>query len=116
MNLENHRRFVYQIVRQIPVGKVTTYGFIAQAIGLPNHARWVGKVLQQYDQESDYLPAHRVVNAQGKLTGYAAFGQMFPMEERLIQEGILITNGKIRSLKNFIWDPSSESQVEGIYL
>jgi methylated-DNA-protein-cysteine methyltransferase-like protein len=97
-------RQVYALVRTIPVGKVTTYGTIALALGAPGHARQVGSALAAFHQEQD-LPAHRVVNRSGVLTGAHAFGPPGTMRALLEAEGVTFTeDGRVR-LATHLWEP-----------
>ncbi|ALO15554.1 MGMT family protein [Salinivirga cyanobacteriivorans] len=96
---------VYEITRQVPAGKVTTYGLIARSIGSPQSARMVGWALNAKKAWLDGIPAHRVVNRKGLLTG----SKYFPgnsMAELLENEGIEIDNNQIIDLDKHLWDPS----------
>ncbi|MEX1011148.1 MAG: MGMT family protein [Balneolaceae bacterium] len=96
---------VYSVVERIPYGKVTTYGAIARTIGLVSSARMVGYALQRTAGKEDSLPAHRVVNRLGELTGHHSFpGDT--MRERLIQEGIAFTETYRVDLTRHFWNPS----------
>ncbi len=97
---------VYDIVAQIPYGKVTTYGAIAEHLGIRSGARLVGWALNKtlesgQDQE---LPCHRVVNRLGQLSGKAYFGGNV-MEERLKQEGISFTDKDTVDIEKHFWKP-----------
>lgn len=102
---ENIFDLVYQIVRLIPPGKVTTYGAIAACIGLKSGARMVGYAMSAAHVLPD-LPAHRVVNAAGMLTGKHHFGEPGTMQELLEAEGLEIKSDKILRFKDYFWDPS----------
>lgn len=99
--LINH---IYDIVNMIPFGKVTSYGAIAKAIGLKSGARWVGWAMNQ-SHLIPGIPAHRVVNSQGLLTGKDHFGTPTKMAELLANEGIQVNNNKVVDIKNVFWDP-----------
>lgn len=94
---------IYQIVKQIPKGKITTYGAIAQVIGTTTSARMVGWVLNK--SHTLQLPAHRVVNRNGVLTGKMHFATPTLMQELLEQEGIKIKDDKIINFKSNLWQP-----------
>ncbi len=98
---------VYQVVRQIPFGKVTTYGAIAKAIGAPRSARMVGYAMNASHVDNS-IPAHRVVNRNGMLTGKHHFEGSNLMQQLLESEGIVIVNNKIENLQNYLWLPSIE--------
>ncbi|WP_069133519.1 MGMT family protein [Rhodohalobacter halophilus] len=98
---------VYEIVMQIPAGKVTTYGAIAGCIGVKSGARMVGYALNNLAGQSDgeSVPAHRVVNRLGQLTGRAYFeGDV--MKERLEQEGVEFKEEYTVHIEKHFWDPA----------
>jgi methylated-DNA-protein-cysteine methyltransferase-like protein len=99
---------VYEIVRLIPVGKVTTYGAIAKTIGSPQSSRMVGWAMNNSHNSDKVVPAHRVVNRNGMLTGKHFFGGSSVMENLLRAEGIKIKNDKIVDFKSHFWDPLKE--------
>jgi methylated-DNA-protein-cysteine methyltransferase-like protein len=99
---------VYQIVRLIPFGRVTTYGAIANALGLGS-ARMVGWALNHCGTEAFEVPAHRVVNRKGALTGQLHFSPEHTMESRLNDEGIEIKDSVIVSMEKYFWDPAGLS-------
>ncbi|MBK6374430.1 MAG: MGMT family protein [Saprospiraceae bacterium] len=99
---------VYQIVRLIPLGRVTTYGAIANALGLGS-ARMVGWALNHCGTEAFEVPAHRVVNRKGALTGQLHFSPEHTMESRLNDEGIEIKDSVIVSMEKYFWDPAGLS-------
>lgn len=97
---------VYDVVAQIPKGKVTSYGAIARYLGVESGARMVGYAMnnyQSYDLEFD-LPAHRVLNRLGQLTGRAHF-EGDTMRERLVQEGIVFKEEYTVDMEKHYWDP-----------
>ena len=99
---------VYQLVRLVPRGKVTTYGAIANALGLGS-ARMVGWALNHCGTAAYEVPAHRVVNRKGELSGQLHFSPDYPMGRRLMDEGIEIHESVIVDLKSYFWDPSQIS-------
>jgi methylated-DNA-protein-cysteine methyltransferase-like protein len=105
-NLEKQtfQQAVYDIVRLIPTGRVTSYGAIARAIGFPNFSRMVGKVMSQCPCDID-IPAHRVVNGQGFLSAKNTFEMQ---QQRLETEGVVVKNDKIKNWKAIFWNPIEE--------
>ena len=95
---------VYQIAKQVPKGKVTTYGAIAKAIGSPQAGRVVGYALNSKKFNLGEIPAHRVVNRNGLLTGKKHFPRN-AMQELLINEGINIKDNKIINFEEYFWQP-----------
>ncbi len=98
---------VYDVVRQIPFGKVTSYGAIARSIGSPQASRMVGWAMNGSHTIIPYVPAHRVVNRNGMLTGKAHFGSKDTMQELLKAEGIEVCKDKIVNFRAYFWDPMS---------
>jgi len=98
---------VYDVVRQIPAGRATSYGSIAKFLGSKLSARMVGWAMNACHGMPD-IPAHRVVNRNGVLSGKHFFGSPTAMQELLEQEGIVVDNDKIKDFKNVYWDPSAE--------
>lgn len=103
---------VYQVVRLIPKGRVTSYGAIAKYLGSPQSSRMVGWAMNQSHHQPEYVPAHRVVNRTGMLTGKHFFGGSFVMSDLLISEGIQVEDDKIVNFKNHFWDPGKELGYE----
>ena len=97
---------VYNVVRKIPVGRVTTYGAIAKHIGSPNSSRMVGWAKNASHQKSD-VPAHRVVNRIGLLSGKHHFYGTDLMKQLLENEGINIENDKVINFEKVFWDPKN---------
>lgn len=95
---------VYDVVRLIPKGKVTSYGAIAKYLGTGRSARMVGWAMNAVVDKID-VPAHRVVNRNGLLTGKMHFSTLTEMQERLENEGIKIENDKIVNFIKVFWDP-----------
>jgi methylated-DNA-protein-cysteine methyltransferase-like protein len=103
---ENFFEQVYQVVEQIPYGKVTTYGAIAEFLGSKSASRMVGWAMNNAHALDKPVPAHRVVNRQGLLTGKMHFkGQS--MQERLEAEGIVIIEDQIQRFKSVFWHPNT---------
>lgn len=99
---------VYTIVKKIPYGKVTTYGLIARYLGTPKSARMVGYAMNSSHKFPD-IPAHRVVNRNGLLTGRHHFFGSSLMQELLENEGIIIIDNKIENFNNILWNPSTKN-------
>ena len=97
---------VYAVVRQIPVGRVTSYGAIARAIGAPQSARMVGWAMNASHTHAD-VPAHRVVNRIGLLTGKHHFHGTSLMQQLLENEGIVVKNNQVQDFPDVFWDPQS---------
>jgi methylated-DNA-protein-cysteine methyltransferase related protein len=103
---EQHKDFfehVYEIVRLIPEGRVTNYGSIAKALGTPKSSRMVGWAMNAAHAKSD-VPAHRVVNRNGLLTGKMHFSTPTRMQELLENEGITVKNDQIQYFNTVYWD------------
>ena len=98
---------VYDVVKRIPYGKVTTYGAIAKYLGSAKSARTVGWAMNNSHQFNN-IPAHRVVNRIGLLTGKHHFPGSNLMKQLLENEGLTIENDKIIDFKKYFWDPSKE--------
>lgn len=105
---------VYAVVKLIPYGRVTTYGAIAKYLGAPRSSRMVGWALNNCHHISPPLPAHRVVNRNGLLTGKAHFETYNTMCERLISEGIRIENDAVIDMPKLLWDPAKELPLNNI--
>lgn len=97
---------VYEVVKLIPSGKICTYGAIARHIGSPQSARMVGYALNGSSTLDEYIPAHRVVNRKGLLTGKRYFNGN-SMEELLQSEGLIIEENQILNFEENLWDPNS---------
>jgi len=111
MKEESFFEKVYIIVKQIPYGKVTTYGIIANYLGTPKSARMVGWALNSSGMDNT-VPAHRVVNRNGILTGKHHFKGTNLMKQLLENEEIMVSNNQIIDFENKIWDPLSESKLQ----
>ncbi len=99
---------VWDVVRQIPEGRVTTYGAIANYLGTKSSARMVGYAMNSSFGLMPKVPAQRVVNRNGILSGKAHFATSTLMEELLQKEGIQVEDDKIVNFTNVFWDPSIE--------
>jgi methylated-DNA-protein-cysteine methyltransferase-like protein len=107
LNNDNFFERVYEIVRQIPVGKVTSYGAIAKALGTARSARMVGWAMNASHNLED-VPAHRVVNRLGMLSGKHHFEGINLMQQLLENEGIRIKDNQILDFKKHFWEPISK--------
>lgn len=99
---------IYEIVKQIPPGRVTTYGAIARCIGTKSGARMVGWAMNASHAHPVFVPAHRVVNRNGLLTGKHHFEGSTVMEDLLKSEGIEIEDDQIVNFEKHFWDPFVE--------
>lgn len=99
---------VYEVVKLIPPGKVTSYGAIARYLGAPGAARMVGWAMNQSHSHPQFVPAHRVVNRIGLLTGKHHFQGQNLMQELLENEGAVIRDNRIVNFKDLFWDPVRE--------
>jgi len=116
VQLKNHRKRenpgfferVYEVTRQIPFGRVTSYGAIANYLSTGKSARMVGWALNNSHHLQDFIPAHRVVNRNGVLTGKHHFGNTNTMKQLLENEGIQVVDDQIVDFENHFWDPLKE--------
>ena len=99
---------VYAVARLIPSGRVTTYGAIASFIGSPQAARMVGWAMNKSGLEQKFVPAHRVVNRVGLLTGKHFFHGENIMKELLENEGIVIVDDMVKDFDKIFWNPAEE--------
>ncbi len=99
---------VYEIVSLIPKGKVTTYGAIAKALGVARSSRLVGTAMVNSHSSKLNVPAHRVVNRNGLLTGKHHYETSTQMMELLEQEGLKVINDQIQDFHKAFWDPLNE--------
>jgi methylated-DNA-protein-cysteine methyltransferase-like protein len=99
---------VFDVVRQIPRGRVTTYGAIAQYLGTRMSARMVGWAMNASHVSNPPVPAQRVVNRNGMLSGRHHFSTPTKMEELLKKEGIIVKDDVIVDFRKIFWDPSLE--------
>lgn len=100
---------VYEVAEQIPYGRVTSYGAIARFIGTARSARMVGWAMNASHTSRVFIPAHRVVNRNGQLTGKLHFGNSTTMQQLLENEGMIIEDDRILNFKEKFWDPSKET-------
>ena len=100
---------VYALVRACPAGKVTTYGWIGKALGYPRGARMIGWIM---NESPEGVPAQRVINSKGELSGSWAFGQRGRMRKLLEAEGIVFSEDERVDLKRYGWDPSRDLSAE----
>ncbi|MFD2245892.1 MGMT family protein [Pontibacter ruber] len=98
---------VYQVVKLIPKGRVTSYGAIASYLGSKGSARMVGWALIA-SHPMTQIPAHRVVNRIGMLTGKQHFDEPNAMRDRLEQEGVKVENDQVVNFEKLFWDPAKE--------
>lgn len=99
---------VFDVVRQIPKGRVTSYGAIANYLGTKSSARMVGWAMNASHTAKPKVPAQRVVNRLGMLSGKAHFATPTQMEDLLRKEGISVKDDVIQDFKKIFWDPSLE--------
>jgi len=99
---------VYEVTKCIPFGRITSYGAIARCLGSGRSARMVGWALNVSHSNREFIPAHRVVNRNGLLTGKHHFGNSSTMEQLLENEGIIIENDRIINFNEKFWDPGIE--------
>lgn len=106
-NKENFFQNVYEVVKLIPKGRVTSYGAIASYLGAKGSARMVGWALIA-SQPFTKIPAHRVVNRNGMLTGKQHFEAGNAMQERLEEEGVAVKDDQVVDFERRFWDPGKE--------
>jgi methylated-DNA-protein-cysteine methyltransferase related protein len=102
---------VYEVARQIPYGRVTSYGAIASYLGTKGSARMVGWAMNSSHHNLLNIPAHRVVNRNGLLTGKHHFGGNDTMQQPLESEGIVVINNQIKDFDKYFWDPAKELKL-----
>ena len=107
LNKDNFFEKTYNVVRLIPYGRVTNYGSIAKFLGSPQSSRAVGYAMNHSHNTSD-IPAHRVVNRVGLLTGKHHFFGSNLMKKLLESEGIVIVNNQVQNFNILYWDPNIE--------
>ena len=105
---ENFFELVYDVARQIPKGRVTSYGAIARCLGTKMSARMVGWAMNGAGKVKPKVPAHRVVNRNGMLSGKHHFDAPDQMEALLKKEGIKVRNDRIIDFEKLFWDPAEE--------
>jgi methylated-DNA-protein-cysteine methyltransferase-like protein len=102
---------VYQVARLIPRGRVTSYGAIAKYLGAAGSSRLVGYAMNGAGTKKPKVPAHRVVNRNGELTGKFHFSTPYEMQELLEKEKVKVKNGKVLDFQKLFWDPSEELKI-----
>ena len=105
---ENFFELVFEVARQIPRGRVTSYGAIAACLGTKSSARMVGWAMNGCHRVKLKVPAHRVVNRNGMLTGKYHFSPPKLMEQLLKKEGVKVKNDQVQDFKKVFWDPMEE--------
>jgi methylated-DNA-protein-cysteine methyltransferase-like protein len=100
---------VFALVRACPAGRVTTYGWIGKALGYPRGARMIGWIM---NETPEGVPAQRVINSKGELSGSWAFGQRGRMRQLLEAEGVVFSANETVDLKRYGWDPSRDLTEE----
>lgn len=105
---------IYTVVRRIPEGRVTSYGSIARALGAPRSARMVGWALNSLPAGAD-VPAHRVVNRNGQLTGAHHFGPPDVMRGLLEDEGVTFIDDATVDLALHFWDPADDPAIDELF-
>jgi len=99
---------IYDVVRAIPKGRVSSYGAVAAAIGVKSGARMVGYAMNACQNAKPKVPAHRVVNRNGLLTGKHHFSPPEKMEQLLKKEGVKVKDDKVVDFDKLFWDPAKE--------
>ena len=105
---ENFFELVFEVARQIPKGRVTSYGAIAASLGSKSSARMVGWAMNGCHRVKPKVPAHRVVNRLGILSGKHHFSPPGMMEKLLKKEGVKVKNDQVVDFKKLFWDPVEE--------
>ncbi len=105
---DNFFELVFEVARQIPKGRVTSYGAIAESLGAKSSARMVGWAMNGCHHAKLKVPAHRVVNRNGMLTGKFHFSPPEKMEQLLKKEGIKVKDDKIVDFQKYFWNPLEE--------
>jgi len=99
---------VFEVVRQVPKGRVTTYGAVANCLGTKLSARMVGWAMNGAHRVRPKVPAHRVINRNGMLSGKHHFATPNQMQELLEKEGIKVIDDTVVDFKKLFWDPAEE--------
>jgi methylated-DNA-protein-cysteine methyltransferase-like protein len=105
---ENIYDIIFDVVRAVPKGRVTSYGAVAAAIGVKSGARMVGYAMNASGSVKPNVPAHRVLNRNGMLTGKHHFNPPEKMEQLLKKEGIKVKDDKVVDFDTLFWDPVKE--------
>lgn len=103
---------VFEVVELIPKGRVTSYGAIARYLGATRSSRLVGWAMNASHHQNKPIPAHRVVNRNGLLSGKMHFSSPTAMQEQLEAEGIKVINDQIQHFNELFWDPSKELRLD----
>lgn len=111
MAKEDFFNMVYQVVRLIPKGRVSSYGAIAKYLGAASSSRIVGYAMNGAHKIKPKVPAHRVVNRSGLLTGKHHFEHPFQMQELLEKEKIKVKDDKVVDFEKLFWDPMIELKL-----
>jgi methylated-DNA-protein-cysteine methyltransferase related protein len=99
---------VYELTKLIPCGRITSYGALAKYLGSGRSARMVGWALNSCHSRPEFIPAHRVVNRDGLLTGKLHFGNSTTMQQLLENEGIIVEDDRVINFTEKFWDPQKE--------
>ena len=110
-NLNSFFEQVYAVARLIPKGRVTSYGAIAKYLGTARSARMVGWAMNNAHHVRPKIPAHRVVNRNGLLTGKHHFGSLTRMKELLEKEKIKVKKDQVLNFRKHFWDPGEELKM-----
>ena len=102
---------VYEVVKLIPKGRATSYGAIAKYLASPKSSRMVGWAMNACHTQKEKIPAHRMVNRNGMLTGKMHFPEPDLMQKLLEKEGIKIKNDQIQNFEKVFWDPGIELKI-----
>ena len=102
---------IYDVVRAVPKGRVTSYGAVAASVGAASGARVVGYAMNMSFGVKPKVPAHRVVNRNGLLTGKHHFSPPEKMQELLEKEGIKVADDKVVNFDSLFWDPMKELEM-----
>lgn len=108
LNEGNFFEKVYAVVREIPYGRVTSYGAIAAYLGSKGSSRMVGWAMNAAHSQNEPVPAHRVLNRNGLLTGRGHFNPPSLMQFLLESEGIIVNDEQVQDFEKVFWDPSKE--------
>lgn len=114
MDVKKHEDFfqnVFDVARLVPKGRVTSYGAIAKYLGAARSARMVGWAMHAAGSQKKKVPAHRVVNSAGLLTGKHHFSTPTLMKELLQKEGVKVIKDKVKDFKKVFWDPAVELEL-----
>jgi methylated-DNA-protein-cysteine methyltransferase-like protein len=104
-------QLVYQVAREIPYGRVTSYGAIAAYLGAKRSSRMVGWAMNNAHHQQPPVPAHRVVNRNGMLTGKNHFETPITMQTGGEQEGVVVKNDQIQHFETIFWNPMKELEL-----